>query len=988
MRTDEKTKNRILREPLRRRGGARRHSSSGAVGSGAGGGGEPATVEQQLRQAENAENALGLILRLAPRRHSPTYADVARVRITHSGCVVTAAAVPARAFSDASQIYHFVISHRLNVALIYSINFARVADELHVVVGTAAAAPCRRSDDSAITRATMIGRCGRPCSGGFHGWEKLRAIREAAPEVTRLLERAEAKLIFFFLQLFARHESISHGSMAAPPNARVLLAEVMPLHEQARLRQIFADDVAKRIVRAGWLEKQPSTKSWDMSHSWSERYFVLTTRRLHRFVRSRNGETYGVFGTPSRSWDVVDIARVIPRHAGDARRLCVRLTSDSSVGVGICMRAKDEALMHAWAASLEYVARAARQGGVVSAAAAAAPAPLRLPRPPPSPPPPQWRVNTVCHTAGERCGGSGGSDGAAVLFAGALAEGADIALTGLVRAASLAVRDTDGGSASFAVGELLRGSSAYPLRVAVPLVSRAGEAGDAVMSCTVASRPTERKGPLLRHAAAELSTSRGALSTLAITWHVCIAVAVLAPALAAGRGASAGRGGAARSLALLGTAAIAFGAALRILAACGVLAWRGAPPPLLQQRGTPTFDLVAAFTRAPASGVGGDIAAAAAGNAAAGALAAPVAAPAPPLMQCETLPRDAAARMAGILNNGALETGFTATSALGTRESLPLDEAELIIADEIVGIFFQRYAPWRAQHVAKWPRFYALPAEANEAGALPGSAAAGTRHRGALRLDATMLTIFVRGHKRGGVNEVARWLARSLEWRVDPVMRIPTLLTEVLPYVDETFALWPSNIFGMDSVGHLIHAERIAEVEVAQLHAIYLAADHDARTGRFYDVLRVRAQILQTLWHLKRKESKARGHRILENILIVDFKDVSAATCKALLRARAVVAVILALGGENYPETMRRVYVVNAPSVFKLMWKIAKGMVDPITRDKTRISSEPSQCRNEMLADGVPNDAIPMWLGGTHPGVSLKDYAHEFVRANQLNLSY
>ena len=36
-----------------------------------------------------------------------------------------------------------------------------------------------------------------------------------------------------------------------------------------------------------------------------------------------------------------------------------------------------------------------------------------------------------------------------------------------------------------------------------------------------------------------------------------------------------------------------------------------------------------------------------------------------------------------------------------------------------------------------------------------------------------------------------------------------------------------------------------------------------------------------------------------------------------------------------------------------------------------------------MLADGVPNDAIPTWLGGTHPGVSLKDYAHEFVRARR-----
>ena len=764
-----------------------------------------------------------------------------------------------------------------------------------------------------------------------------------------------------------------------------------------------ATDVTRRIVRAGWLEKQPSSKSWDVSRSWCERYFVLTKRRLHRFVRSRNGDDCGIFGTPSRSWDVADFARILRSHEGDPQRLCICFATNGTDGVEICVRAQDEAHMQAWAASLENVARAAREGGVVSAAgAAAAAAPLPLPgtkeTTKTSPAdvliaaaPPRWDVNTVCQTAAVRCGGSGG-DSTTVLFAGALAEGADVALRGLVRAATFAVRGTAGGIASFAVGELLRGPSAYPLRVTTPFVPSTGEVGGALLSCAVATRPSERKGPLLPAAAAS-SAPRGALSALAIAWHVCFAVALLAPALAAGRGATVGRGGVAhsRALAVIGAVAAVLCAALRGLAACGVLAWRAAPPLPLQQRGTPTFDLVAVFARVPApvcGGGGGDGGAAAAGAGAAGALAAPVAAPPPLLLQCDTLPGDAAARVAALLHNGALETEFTSTSALGTRESLPLDEMELAIAGEIVDIFFRRYAPWRAQHVAKWPKFYALPAEASDAagdaaGVPPGSAAAATRHRGALRLDAATLTIFVRGHKRGGVKEVARWLAKGLAWRVDPVLRVSTLMTEVLPFVDETFALWPSNVFGVDSVGHLIHAERIAEVEVAQLHAIYLAANHSARTGRFYDVLRVRAQLLQTLWHLKRKESKERGHRILENILIVDFKDVSASTCKALLSARAVVAVILALGGENYPETMRRAYVVNAPPIFKLMWKIAKGMVDPITRDKTRISTEPSQCRNEMLADGVPNDAIPTWLGGTHPGVSLKDYAHEFVRARR-----
>ena len=121
----------------------------------------------------------------------------------------------------------------------------------------------------------------------------------------------------------------------------------------------------------------------------------------------------------------------------------------------------------------------------------------------------------------------------------------------------------------------------------------------------------------------------------------------------------------------------------------------------------------------------------------------------------------------------------------------------------------------------------------------------------------------------------------------------------------------------------------------------------------------------------------------MENILIVDFANVSLATCRAVIRARVVVGIILALGAENFPETMKRCYITNTPPIFTVMWKIAAKMLDPVTLDKIRHCPNPATCRAELLSHGVAKDAIPTWLGGGHEGSSLMDIAHDFVRERE-----
>jgi hypothetical protein len=71
--------------------------------------------------------------------------------------------------------------------------------------------------------------------------------------------------------------------------------------------------------------------------------------------------------------------------------------------------------------------------------------------------------------------------------------------------------------------------------------------------------------------------------------------------------------------------------------------------------------------------------------------------------------------------------------------------------------------------------------------------------------------------------------------------------------------------------------------------------------------------------------------------------------------------------GTQYPETLKRVYVVNAPAVLSFVWRLVSPFIEPDTLLKIRILAAHTH-EEAFINDGITPDDLPPALGGTHAG--------------------
>jgi len=96
---------------------------------------------------------------------------------------------------------------------------------------------------------------------------------------------------------------------------------------------------------------------------------------------------------------------------------------------------------------------------------------------------------------------------------------------------------------------------------------------------------------------------------------------------------------------------------------------------------------------------------------------------------------------------------------------------------------------------------------------------------------------------------------------------------------------------------------------------------------------------------------------------IVYVYDLSSLTLSHLSRANYhMFQVFNSFDANNYPETLRRVFLINAPSIFTMCWKVAKKFLDPVTIKKIVILG--NDYLQELLTI-IPAESIPKAYGGT-----------------------
>ena len=94
---------------------------------------------------------------------------------------------------------------------------------------------------------------------------------------------------------------------------------------------------------------------------------------------------------------------------------------------------------------------------------------------------------------------------------------------------------------------------------------------------------------------------------------------------------------------------------------------------------------------------------------------------------------------------------------------------------------------------------------------------------------------------------------------------------------------------------------------------------------------------------------------------------------------RDMAKAIVTGAGSFFPETAWKLFIVNAPFIFRSAYKVISPLIHPVTRDKIKILGGKSSYLPEMKKAGIPLSAIPVSMGGSYPDKSIEKCIEELL---------
>eukprot|EP00249_Psilotum_nudum_P014642 c24934_g2_i2 orf=699-2549(-) len=169
--------------------------------------------------------------------------------------------------------------------------------------------------------------------------------------------------------------------------------------------------------------------------------------------------------------------------------------------------------------------------------------------------------------------------------------------------------------------------------------------------------------------------------------------------------------------------------------------------------------------------------------------------------------------------------------------------------------------------------------------------------------------------------------------------------------LDEVKQFYPHGYHGTDKEGMPIYIERLGKVEPNELTRVTTIA-------RFlkYHVL----EFEKTLNKKFPSCSIAAKKQINSTTTILDVAGLGLKNVGK--NARELVLQIHKIDGNNYPETLHQMFIVNAGPGFKLLWNSIKGFLDPRTTSKIHVLGNRYQSK---ILEVIDASQLPDFLGGT-----------------------
>lgn len=212
----------------------------------------------------------------------------------------------------------------------------------------------------------------------------------------------------------------------------------------------------------------------------------------------------------------------------------------------------------------------------------------------------------------------------------------------------------------------------------------------------------------------------------------------------------------------------------------------------------------------------------------------------------------------------------------------------------------------------------------------------------------TMLR-FLRARKFDLDKTVHMWID-MLNWRKEN--GVDTIIKDfVYNEYEEVQRYYPHGYHGVDKQGRPVYIERLGKVEPIKLMGV-------TTIDRF---LKYHIQGFERIFAEKFPACSIAARRHIDSTTtILDVHGLNWMSFGKI--AHDLVMRMQKIDGDNYPETLHQMFIVNAGSGFKFLWNTAKSFLDPRTTSKIHVLGNKFQSR---LLEVIDASQLPDFLGGT-----------------------